>query len=46
VTRIASSIGLDLRGTIVSLDGVYDCLRNRKAIFRYYVATATTTILL
>jgi hypothetical protein len=33
VTRIASSIGLDLRGTIVSLDGVYDCPRNRKAIF-------------
>ena len=33
VTRIASSVGLDLRGTIVSLDGVYDCLRNRKAIF-------------
>jgi hypothetical protein len=25
VTRIAGSIGLDLRGTIVSLDGVYDC---------------------
>jgi hypothetical protein len=33
VTRIASSVGLDLRGTIVSLDGVYDCRRNRKAIF-------------
>jgi len=33
VTRIAGSIGLDLRGTIVSLDGVYDCRRNRKAIF-------------
>ena len=33
VTRIASSAGLDLRGTIVSLDGVYDCPRNRKAIF-------------
>ena len=33
VTRIAGSIGLDLRGTIVSLDGVYDCLLNRKAIF-------------
>ena len=32
VTRIAGSIGLDLRGTIVSLDGVYDCSRNRKAI--------------
>src|ERR1700681_3487956 len=31
--RIADSIGLDLRGTIVSLDGVYDCRRNRKAIF-------------
>ena len=33
VTRIAGSIGLDLRGTIVSLHGVYDCRRNRKAIF-------------
>ncbi len=33
MTRIAGSIGLDLRGTIVSLDGVYDCSRNRKAIF-------------
>ena len=30
VTRIAGSIGLDLRGTIVSLDGVYDCSRNRR----------------
>jgi hypothetical protein len=33
VTRIADSIGVNLRGTIVSLDGVYDCRRNRKAIF-------------
>jgi transposase len=33
VMRIAGSIDLDLRGTIVSLDGVYDCRRNRKAIF-------------
>lgn len=33
VTRIAASIGLDLKGTIVSLDGVYDCRSNRKAIF-------------
>ena len=33
VTRIAGSIGVDLRSTIVSLDGVYDCPRNRKAIF-------------
>ena len=33
VTRNADSIGLDLRGTIASLDGVYDCRRNRKAIF-------------
>ena len=30
---LAGAIGLDLRGTIVSLDGVYDCSRNRKAIF-------------
>jgi hypothetical protein len=33
VTRVADSIGVDLSGTIVSLDGVYDCRRNRKAIF-------------
>jgi transposase len=33
VTRIACAIGLDLQGTVVSLDGVYDCRKNRKAIF-------------
>jgi transposase len=33
VMRIAHSVSLDLQGTIVSLDGVYDCRRNRKAIF-------------
>jgi transposase len=33
VTRIAHAIGLDLQGTVVSLDGVYDCRKNRKAIF-------------
>ena len=33
VMRIAQSVKLDLRGTVVSLDGVYDCRRNRKAIF-------------
>ncbi|WOD13951.1 transposase [Paraburkholderia kirstenboschensis] len=33
LTRIARTVGLDLRGTIVSLDGVYDCRQNRKAIF-------------
>src|SRR6266702_8190677 len=33
VTRIVREIGMDLSGTIVSLDGVYDCRRNRKAIF-------------
>jgi transposase len=32
VTRIANAVGLDLQGTIVSLDGVYDCRTNRKAI--------------
>jgi hypothetical protein len=29
---IARSVGLDLQGTIVSLDGGYDCRRNWKAI--------------
>jgi hypothetical protein len=33
VTRIADSIELDLRGTIVGFDGVYDCRRKRKANF-------------
>jgi hypothetical protein len=33
LTHMASAIGLDLQGSIVSLDGVYDCPRNRKAIF-------------
>ncbi|MFP3558225.1 transposase [Paraburkholderia sp. SIMBA_049] len=33
ITRIARAVGLDLRGCVVSLDGVYDCRRNRKAIF-------------
>jgi transposase len=33
VTRIAQMVGMDLHGTIVSLDGVYDCRLNRKAIF-------------
>jgi len=33
LTRIAKAIGLDLHDTIVSLDGVYDCRANRKAIF-------------
>jgi hypothetical protein len=33
LTRIARAVGLDLQGSVVSLDGVYDCRRNRKAIF-------------
>jgi transposase len=33
LTCIAKAVGLDLRGTIVSLDGVYDCPLNRNAIF-------------
>jgi transposase len=33
VTGMAKMIGIDLRNTIVSLDGVYDCRANRKAIF-------------
>ena len=33
VTRIARMVGMDLQGTIISLDGVYDCRLNRKAIF-------------
>ena len=33
LTRIARAVGLDLRGTVMSLDGAYDCRQNRKAIF-------------
>ncbi len=33
VTGTAKAVGIDLSGTIVSLDGAYDCPRNRKAIF-------------
>ncbi len=33
VMRIARQVGLDLQGSIVSLDGVYDGRANRKAIF-------------
>jgi len=33
VTRIAKNVGLNLKQTIVSLDGVYDSRANRKAIF-------------
>jgi transposase len=31
--RIAREAGMELEGSIVSLDGVYDCPANRKAIF-------------
>jgi transposase len=33
VMRIARLAGIDLQDSIVSLDGVYDCRSNRKAIF-------------
>jgi transposase len=33
VMRIAREAGLGLKGTVVSLDGAYDCRSNRKAIF-------------
>jgi hypothetical protein len=33
VTRIAREVGMNLQGTIVRLDGVYDCRPNCKAIF-------------
>lgn len=33
LTSIARAAGIELKGTIVSLDGVYDCQANRKAIF-------------
>jgi len=33
LTSIARAAGIELKGSIVSLDGVYDCQANRKAIF-------------
>jgi transposase len=33
LTQMASAIGLNLQGSTLSLDGVYDCRENRKAIF-------------
>jgi transposase len=33
LTQMAYAIGMDLQGSTVSLDGVYDCRANRKAIF-------------
>ncbi|MEX3791437.1 IS5 family transposase [Paraburkholderia sp. BR14374] len=33
LTAMARAIGADLQGAIVSLDGVYDCRANRRAIF-------------
>lgn len=33
LTRMARAVGFSLRGSIISLDGVYDCRANRKAIF-------------
>ncbi len=33
VTHIAQRVGFELKNTIVSLDGVYDSRKNRKAIF-------------
>ena len=33
LTRIAQTIGFTLAGTVISLDGAYDCPANRKAIF-------------
>lgn len=33
LTTIAKAVGIDLRGSIVSLDGAYDGRANRKAIF-------------
>jgi transposase len=33
VMRISRAVGMDLQGTVVRLDGVYDCHANRRAIF-------------
>jgi transposase len=33
LTRMARAVGFSLQGSIISLDGAYDCRANRKAIF-------------
>jgi hypothetical protein len=33
LSQIARAIGMDLQGAIVSLDDIYDCRANRKAVF-------------
>jgi hypothetical protein len=33
--KIAKAIGIQLKGSIMSLDGVYDCKANRKKIFNF-----------
>lgn len=33
LTFLAKTVGLDLCGSVISLDGAYDCRANRKAIF-------------
>ena len=33
LTSLAKTLGSDLRGSVISLDGAYDCRANRKAIF-------------
>lgn len=33
LTGMANAIGLNIQGSVISLDGVYDCRKNRKAIF-------------
>jgi len=33
LTRIARAVGINLRRSVISLDGAYDCRPNRKAIF-------------
>ena len=45
VSRIANAVGLDLQGSIVSLDGVYDCRANRKAVFNRRMVPISTRIL-
>jgi hypothetical protein len=44
VTRIAQVVGFALQGTVVSLDGVYDCRMNRKAIFNRAMVPTSTRI--
>ena len=40
IMQIAKAVGFSLKGTIVSLDGAYDCRKNRKgSVAKFTIGT-------